>query len=278
LYDANDAPVGNDFVPEQLTDSRNPDVAMDAQGNFIVVWMQDKSTNSIMARLYTAAGTPKSAPFVVSSVGFSSQTQPAVAADYGGNFVVTWDGHSQAASMDDIYARWYNSDAVAIAEQFLVNTTLGLAQERPRVAMTTQGEFVIVWQSQTGADDYARDVFAQRYNAASMPVGDELRLNSYTLDDQKYPAVAISQTARFIAAWQSWGQDGSHYGIFATSAAANCPADFSGDAFVNFLDYRVLANQWRTTGTSLTADLIENDIIDPRDLAEFARHWLTSCR
>ena len=144
--------------------------------------------------------------------------------------------------------------------------------------MTTQGEFVIVWQSQTAAEDSVRDVFAQRYNAASMPVGDEFRLNSYTLDDQKYPAVAISQTARFIAAWQSQGQDGSHYGIFATSAAANCPADFSGDAFVNFLDYRVLADQWRTTGTSLTADLIENDIIDHCDLAEFARHWLTSCR
>jgi len=278
LYNANGTAIGNEFQPSQIPDCRYPDVAMDAHGNFVVVWMHNTSKNAIMAKLYDADSTPKKDPFKVSSVGFGSISRPSVATDSSGNFVVTWDGHHQWASLDDIHARWWKFDGTAMGEQFLVNTTLGRAQQRPRIAMTSQGEFVIVWHSQSGVEDNGKDVFAQRYNASCTPVGYEAQLNRYTADDQKYAAVAIAPTAKFVAVWQSDGQDGSDYGIFATSSVRTCPADFSDDGFVNFLDYCVLAEEWRTSGDSLTADLIADNIIDPRDLAEFCRRWLTPCQ
>lgn len=277
LYDANGAPIRNEFQASQLQDCRYPDAAMDAQGNFVVVWLQDKSTNSIMARLYDADGRPRTGAFAVSSVGFSSVTRPSVAMDNSGNFVVTWDGHSQSASMDDIHARWFRYDGTALSEQFVVNTTIDRAQQNPRVSMTGQGEFVIVWNSESAVEGAAGDVFAQRFNGSCLPVGYELRLNSFTANDQKYPAAAIARSAKFVAVWQSDGQDGSGYGIFATTNAGTCPTDFSDDGFVNFLDYRVLAEEWLTEGESLTADLVKDNIVNACDLAKFCRDWLTPC-
>jgi len=278
LYDANGTPVGNEFLLSQLPDCRYPGVAMDASGNFVVVWLQDSSKNTVMARLYEAAGTPRTDAFVVSSVAFGSLTRPDVAMQNDGNFVVAWDGHQQLSSMDDIHARWFDSYGTALGEQFIVNTTAENEQRNPRISMTEQGEFVIVWHSESVVEANAKDVFARQYNASCVPVGQEVRLNSFAPDEQKYPAVAISRNAKYVAAWQSYGQDGSHYGIFATSSARICPADFSDDGFVNFLDYCALAEQWLATGDSLTADLIDDDIIDPLDLAEFCRNWLSPCQ
>lgn len=278
LYNANGAAIGNEFRPSQLTDCRYPDVAMDAHGNFIVVWLEDKSTNSIMARLYDSQGRAQTAPFKVSSGRFSSQTRPAVAMDYSGNFIVTWDGHEQSSIMDDIHARCYNFDGTPINEQFIVNTTNPLAQRNPRIAATSQGEFVIVWHSENAVEEHGKDVFAQRFNSLGMPLGDELQLNSYITDDQKYPSVAISQNGRFIAAWQSFRQDGSHFGIFATSGSGTCTADFSNDGIVNFRDYCILGDEWLTSGDSLTSDLLKDNKINAHDLAEFCRAWLTLCR
>ena len=275
LYDTNGTPVGNEFLLSQIPGCRNPDVAMDASGNFVVVWVQDSSTNTIMARLYEAAGTPRAEVFVVSSVALGSLTRPAVAMQTGGDFVVTWDGHHQLSSMDDIHARGFASDGTALSDQFIVNTTTDNAQQNPRISMTEQGLFVIVWHGESSAEANGKDVFARRYNASCAPMGGEIRLNSFALDEQKYPAVAISQNARYVAAWQSLDQDGSGYGIFATSSHRVCPADFTDDGFVNFRDYCTLIDQWLTQGD---ADLTMDLMVDFDDLGEFCRSWLSPCQ
>ena len=278
LHDANGTPVGNEFCFSQLSDCRYPDAAMDALGNFVAVWMLDRRQNSIMARLYDAKGSPRTDPFQVNTIGFGSSTRPAVAMQYNGSFVVTWDGHEQRASLDDIHARWFDSKGTPLSEQFLVNTNLALAQQYPRISMTSQGEFALVWQGKSAFEYNARDVFARQYSASCVPVGNEARLDSLVINDQKYPVVVVSPGAKFVAAWQSYGQDGSGYGIFATSSARMCAADFSDDGFVNFRDYCVLADEWLETGDSLRADLIADEIISPPDLAEFCRNWLSPCQ
>ena len=275
LYDANGTAVGNDFFAIQMSDCRYPHAAMDARGNFVVVWVENNSTNSIMARLYNSQARAAAEAFPISSVGFGSLTRPAVAMRNDGYFVATWDGHHQASSMDDIHARSFSSDGAPLGEQFVVNTTTEQAQENPRISMTEEGEFVIVWHSKGAVGANARDVFAQQYNHSAVPVGREIRLNSFAPDEQKYPAVAISPNARFVAAWQSLDQDGSGYGIFATSSVRVCPADFTDDGFVNFRDYCTLIDQWLTQGD---ADLTMDGMVDFNDMGEFCRSWLSPCQ
>jgi hypothetical protein len=51
--------------------------------------------------------------------------------------------------------------------------------------------------------------------AAAVPIGSELRVNSYTTGDQFLPAVGIAADGDFVVVWSSFGQDGAMGGIFA---------------------------------------------------------------
>jgi len=275
LYDSNGSSIGPEFViNEEASDSRYPDVAMDADGNFAVVWMRDKSSNSIIARLYNVEGTAKRGPFEVSTIKFSSITQPSIAMDKAGHFVVTWDGDPDRASSDDIHARCYDPNGTAVGEQFIVNTTLTGPQQNPEVAMNSRGKFIIVWDSKIDPDINQRDIFAQRYDRVGGPIGSEFQVNTYMADDQQRPAVAMRENRKFAVAWQSDGQDGSGYGVFGRIGQIVGSADFNGDGFVNFRDYSILTEEWLKTEEPLTADLIDDNKINEKDLDEFCYQWL----
>jgi len=276
LYDSNGVEFGAEFfVHEEASVYRYPDVAADANGNFAVVWMEDKSSNSIMARLFDPNGEPRTDTFKINTSSISSVTRPSIAMDDSGRFVVTWDGDPELAGQDDIRARLYDADGVPLSWQIRVNTILAGAQCYPQVAMDGDGQFVIVWESRIDPDDEnQRDIYGQRFDSSVEPVGDEFQMNIYELNDQRNPAVAISETGGFVAVWQSQTQDGSRYGIFARPGPIIGPADFNGDGLVDFYDYSILAGEWRQNENPLTSDLIDDNKIDERDLAEFCRQWL----
>lgn len=275
LYNSTGSSIGPEFViNEEASDSRYPAVAMDGDGNFAVVCMQDKSSNSIIARLYNADGTAKTVPFEVSTIRISSITEPSIAMNKDGNFVVAWDGDPKLAGQDDIHARCYNADGTAMGEQFIVNTTLIGPQQNPQAAINERGRFIIVWDSKIDPDINERDIFAQRYSSAGGRLGNEFQVNTYMTDDQKRPAAAITENDKFVMAWQSYGQDGSDYGVFGQAGQMVGSADFNGDGLVSFRDYCVLVEEWHKNDGSLRADLIDDNKIDEQDLAEFCYQWL----
>jgi len=214
LFDANSLAVGEEFDVNSPANCRYPDVAMDPNGNFAIVWMEDKSSNSIIARLYNADGSAKTAPFEVSTAKFSSITRPTIAMDGNGYFAVAWDGDPKLASLDDIHARLFDPNGMPLGEQFIVNKTLAEAQQYPQIAMNNQGEFVIVWETKIEAHTIERDIFARLYNNFGQPIGDEIQLNTFVEGDQRYPDVALSDNGVFVTMWQSDSQDGSGWGIF----------------------------------------------------------------
>ena len=50
--------------------------------------------------------------------------------------------------------------------------------------------------------------------ATAQLLGAEFQVNSYTHSHQRYPAVAADDPGNFVVVWQSFGQDGSSYGVF----------------------------------------------------------------
>jgi hypothetical protein len=277
LYDSNGVKFGAEFfINAESSVCRYPDVTADANGNFAVVWMEDKSSNSIMAGLFDPNGAPRTETFQVNTVRFSSVTRPSIAMDLGGNFVVTWDGDPNLAGMDDIHARLYDANGTPLGEQFLVNTTTVGAQQYPQAAMNDSGEFVIVWDCRIDPNSESeRDIFGRRFDSLGVPLGDEFQINTFIADDQRNPDVAIDQDGRFVAVWQSYAQDTSRYGIFARPGPIIGSADFNADGLVDFSDYIILADEWHKSENPLTADLIDDNKIDVLDLAEFCRQWLT---
>ena len=91
-------PLGNEFRINTTTagDQDKPDVAMDAGGNFVVVWESPKEIVScdapdIYMQRYFANGTPNGGEVKVNSYTAGPQAKPKVAMDNSGNFVVVWE-------------------------------------------------------------------------------------------------------------------------------------------------------------------------------------------
>jgi hypothetical protein len=218
LFSDTDTGSGDEFIiGGEMSPCRYPDVAIDPNGNFVVVWMVDKSSNSIEAQLFNFDGSAKTEPFEVNTTAFNSITQPSVAMDETGCFIVTWDGDPNLASLDDIHARMFDPNGTALSEQFIVNTTTQYSQQNPRVAVNGPGEFVIVWECRADPNVVERDIFGRRFDCSGQPIDSEFRLNTTMVGDQRSPAVALSPDGRFTTVWQSDDQDGSGFGIFGCS-------------------------------------------------------------
>jgi hypothetical protein len=193
-----------------------PALAMDGTGRFVVVWESDNQDGfalGIFAQRYDEAGAPLGGEFRVNTYTTFNQAYPAVAADAVGNFVVVWQSSSQDGDGYGIFGRRYDATATPLGSEFRVNTyTTGL-QGYPAVGTDPAGNFVVVWVSEA-QDGNLKGVFGQRYDAAGVPQGSEFRVNTYTTDDQRYPAVVVDAVGNFVVVWSSYLQDGDRFGVF----------------------------------------------------------------
>jgi hypothetical protein len=106
-----------------------------------------------------------------------------------------------------------------LGPEFRVNTQTFNHQEHPKAAFDSAGNFVVVWAS-FDQDGSGNGVFGQRYAASGAPLGPEFVVNTYILGSQRFPKLASDAAGNFVVTWQSQGQDGSDYGIFAQRYAS----------------------------------------------------------
>jgi hypothetical protein len=97
--------------------------------------------------------------------------------------------------------------------EFQANTATLFNQKFPSMASNDTGAFVVVWQS-FQEDGAGYGVFGQRFDASGALSGSQFQVNTYTTNDQRYPSVAVDGSSGFVVVWQSYGQDGSGYGVF----------------------------------------------------------------
>lgn len=217
LFDASGDPLAGEFLVNSYTtyEQKRPAVAVLGAGKFVVVWQsseQDGSGDGIFAQRFDAAGAPEGDEFRVNSDTAYEQTEPAVAGDGAGGFVVAWQS-SDVDGYYDIVARRFDSAGAPLAGDFRVNTYTTYNQVEPAVAAQGSAGFVVVWES-AEQDGENEGIYAQRYDAAGAQVGIEFRVNSFTTSYQKTPALASDPGGGFVVAWGSREQDGSYAGTF----------------------------------------------------------------
>jgi len=149
--------------------------------------------------------------FQVNSEVTSFQVFPAVAVDARGNFLVAWRSDRMPGGQV-VVARPFDRAGSPLGPEFRTGDS-GDEELGPVVAGSSAGGFVVAWHTR-GDDDYF-DVLAQRYDEAGAPVGPGFQVNAYSTDSQKYPAVAFAPDGRFVVVWQSYGQDGDGWDVFA---------------------------------------------------------------
>ena len=239
-FDSTGTPFGAEFQVNQHTtsDQGYPRVASDPQGNFIVAWQSDGQDGvgpGIFARRYDKSGTALGSEFQVNTYTSGYQTNPSVATDAGGNFVVTWQSASQDGSGLGVFGQRYDNSGTKVGSEFPVNTYTTGDQATPYVAMDATGNFVVVWHGQ-GASS-ADAIFGRRFTSAGVG-GAEFQVSTAT--SVAYPAVAMDKAGEFVIAYEGYVPGGSGRDAVArryTAAAAPVGAEFrvntttTGDQF-----------------------------------------------
>jgi hypothetical protein len=136
--------LGEEFQVNTYTTSRQayPQVAVDAVGNFVVVWQsaeQDGYEWGIFGQRYDAAGDPTDGEFRINTHTTYSQLHPAVAADAQGNFVVVW---SSGAYFSSVFGQRYNASGNPIGAEFRVNAYTTDFAWRPDVAADASADAI----------------------------------------------------------------------------------------------------------------------------------------
>ncbi|HOY59042.1 MAG TPA: thrombospondin type 3 repeat-containing protein [Verrucomicrobiota bacterium] len=127
-----------------------------------------------------------------------------------GGYLVWHDNVMDGAGYG-IGARRLDQNFVAGLGAFRVNKTVAGDQEHPQVAMFSDGAAIVVWQG--GAVGFP-DVFARYLAADGTFATADIRVNSFTRDRQERPQVAVLKGDTAVVVWASYGQDGSHYGVY----------------------------------------------------------------
>jgi len=206
-FDSTGSPLGGEFPINTTTagDQRQPDVAMDAAGNFVVVWQGPGSNaTDVFARAFDNQGNPRGGEFQVNTDNFASQLNPKVAMDASsGDFVVVWTSN---VTNNNVRFRRFRADGSA-KDAFELTAPAGKHFSNVDVAVAPNGGFVVVWDNDTreepGADADEFGVFGQRYRADGTADGNVFQANVATDGSQFDPQVAFSPDGSFSIAWDS---------------------------------------------------------------------------
>jgi hypothetical protein len=191
--------------------------ASSANGLSVVVWTDSSQVSTrgfdIRAQMFNAAGDRVGREFVAGSSNLSD-TEPAVAMDARGDFVVTWT-QAQPNGDTNVLARLFNS--AGIPRDGIIQVGAGTFREHDSdVAMSAGGAFTVAYVRDTNNNN--PDVFAKQYDAS----GNLLNVINVatTSKAELSPSIAMTPDGRFDVAWENAFSNNDH-DILMNSYAAN---------------------------------------------------------
>lgn len=191
--------LGNKVGPEIVVsssarDEGSPAVAMDARGNFVVTWTQTVGADTnVLARRFNTLGVAQGS-IVNVGVGTFRETDPDVAMDARGNFVVSYTRNTNNNN-PDIFAKRYNAGGQLLG---VVNVaTTSRAETRSSVAMTPDGRFHVAYEEEFSSADH--DIRLNRYSAGGVLLGATPIALTTAFDAR--PSVSVDNFGNSVVAW-----------------------------------------------------------------------------
>ena len=143
---------------------------------------------------------------MVNTTTAGTQQESAVAADANGNFVIVWDDGL------NLIARRFTAEGVALTPEFQVSTVSTSTIDFPSIAMADDGRFAVTWKASDGSTD---EIYLRVFAAEGTPLTAATLVNATSANEQNKPDVSMDDVGNFVVVWQSFGQDGSDFGIYA---------------------------------------------------------------
>ncbi|MBR4975788.1 MAG: hypothetical protein IKY61_01950, partial [Thermoguttaceae bacterium] len=192
------------------TNQMKPDVAMSADGTFVVVWesenadaKQPYNKSDIMARRFVVQGYAEEGSEQYEKMSFYTN-----GAEDG---FVGYVPPAETAFSTDPVADPYVLDSAAtkvqcvapVANEFVVNAETNGRQTDPTIGADKDGAFIVAWTSEAQDNSYFGGVYARQYNALAQPVTGDITLASSQVSTNYYgPAdAAMSDDGYAVVAW-----------------------------------------------------------------------------
>jgi hypothetical protein len=199
-FSNNGSAVKNNFqvnCSEGSAAQRNPAIAVDKSGNFIVCWADYRDIGDIYAQMFSADGIPKGNNFIVNDEGPIQHKVPSITVDGSGNFIITWFG---GRTDKDILAQRFSADGTRLGDNFIVDDdTTHSYKWWPYVSANSLGNFVVAWGDERNGNT---DVYAQCFSSDGTALGSNFRVNDdESVGWQSLPIIATEKSGNFIISW-----------------------------------------------------------------------------
>ena len=232
-------------------------VAVDGNGNTLVVWSEDYY---LFLQRFNASGVAQGSNIQVNddAGGTTTHDRLAIGVDGSGNSCIVWMDNRNGNY--DIYLQRYDGTGASIGVNIEVNDDGGTtAQLAPAIAINNSGAEVVTWHDMRNGN---RDIYMQRYSASGTAQGSNVMVN----DDagttiQNFPTVGIDLSGNSIIAWYDYRNanidiylqrydasgiaQGLNVKVNTNTVAANqyypwVAVNSSGAGVISWQDYRII--------------------------------------
>jgi hypothetical protein len=148
------------------------------------------------------------------AIGRGAQAHwPTVAMEEAGNFVVAWIRMGDTFNRpygEFIMFRRFEAGGTPMGGAVCVTGDINSRWYGPSIAVEPEGQFAVTW----AIGPFPHDICMQTFDAAGAPVTAPYVINTYLQGNQGHPCVATTGQGKYLAVWDSHGQDGDLCGVF----------------------------------------------------------------
>ncbi len=210
---ANDVTDGDQYVPA---------VSMNrSTGDFVAAWEDDgdkDGNHEIFAKVFCAGGCDVTPQFRVNPDITGMQSNPDIAMDKHGNFVVVWEDDSTGSS--NIYMRGYDDKGNERFGTQLVHTTTSGDHYHPAIAMDDAGQYVVVWQDHS-QNANSPQIYMRGFKADGTERFAERNVLDSAQGKRKRPDIGMATDGSYVVTWEDDTESNDVYQIIAKGFAAD---------------------------------------------------------
>ena len=180
-------------------DYRIPDVSVNEDNQFLVVWSDRRDSYKIYGQLIDESGNFIGSNFIISDEDLSAyQYYPAVASN-GKEFIVVWsDGRFSATY--NIYGQKLNKNGDKIGKNFMINSdSLEVSNYSPDVALKKDGSYIVSWYYYKNGYFTPESIVRDKNDNILSPQI-EVSDSSYNSVNNYYPQTAVADSG-FVIVW-----------------------------------------------------------------------------
>lgn len=183
--------LGGEYGAEQ----NSPDIAVDGKGNYAIVWRDYRNAvMEIFAQFYDKSGEKLGGNVCVSDNStYWDPSQPAIAGDPNGGFIVVWAQHEGY-----LLCQRFNTIGQKTGSNFRINNVIHGDPRLPSIAINNKGSFIVYWWDLY--DNYFSRGYYRIFDKQAKGLTGDLTLDYGSARDMKKCAAADSK-GNFVVVW-----------------------------------------------------------------------------